>query len=316
MSPNIPLLPPQASTMAGRVDALYYALIAVSVFFAALIFLLVIVFAIKYRRRSDADVPVQIEGSLRLEVLWAAIPLGIALTSFAWGAQLFFTAYRPPTEGLEIHVVGKQWMWKLQHPTGQREINELHIPIGQPIKLKMASEDVIHSFYIPAFRIKRDVLPGADTTTWFEASQVGEYHLFCAEYCGTEHSFMIGRVTVMEPADYQKWLSGESGVTGGSVVSAGESRFQQLGCKSCHHAESGARGPALTELFGKSVQLKGGETVVADDAYLRESILKPNAKMVLGYKPLMPTYQGQISEEGLLQLIAYVKSLGEGGNTN
>lgn len=268
------------------------------------------VFAIKYRHRSDVDRPLQIEGSLRLEVLWTVIPLGIALTSFAWGASVYFTTYRPPAEALEINVVGKQWMWKLQHPTGQREINELHIPVAQPVKIRLASEDVIHSFYVPAFRIKPDVLPGRYTITWFEATQVGEYHLFCAEYCGTKHSLMIGRVIVMEPADYQKWLNG-GGNSGILVTAAGEGRFQQLGCSTCHKAESGARGPALAGLFGKTVQLQNGETAVADEAYIRESILTPNAKLVLDYKPVMPTYQGQISEEGILQMIAYIKSLGE-----
>ncbi len=244
-----------------------------------------------------------------LEVLWTVIPLGIGLTSFAWGASLYFKTYRPLTDALEIAVIGKQWMWKLQHPTGRREINELHIPVGQPIKLRMASEDVIHSFYVPAFRVKRDVLPGRYSTTWFEATRIGEYHLFCAEYCGTEHSLMIGRVIIMERADYQKWLSGEGGNVGVSVVAAGESRFQQLGCNTCHKAESGARGPALAGLVGKSVQLQNSETVIADEAYIRESILKPNAKLVSGYKPIMPTYQGQISEEGVLQIITYMKSL-------
>jgi cytochrome c oxidase subunit 2 len=310
MWPNAPLFPQQASTIAPRVDAVFFFLVSVFVFFAALIFILVFVFAIKFRRRSVGAVlepPVQIEGSNPLEILWSVIPLGIALTSFAWGAQVYFSAYRPPNETLEVYVVGKQWMWKLQHPGGKREINTLHVPVGQPVKLLLASEDVIHSFYIPAFRIKRDVLPGRYTTVWFEASRIGEYHLFCAEYCGTEHSLMRGQVIVMEPSAYQDWLSG--GEKGVSLTAAGESRFQQLGCNTCHKAAPDARGPALAGLFGKTVELSNGQTVVADEAYLRESILKPNAKIVSGYKPLMPTYQGQINEEGVLQLIAYIKSL-------
>jgi cytochrome c oxidase subunit 2 len=305
----LPLFPEQASTVAGQVDALYYFLVAVSVFFSTLIFLLVFYFAIKYRRRSEAEMPVQIHGSLRLELLWTIIPFCLAMVMFAWGARLYFVTSRPPADALEIQVIGKQWMWKFQHPTGQREINELHVPLGQPVKLTMASEDVIHSLYVPAFRIKRDVLPGRYTSAWFEATKIGTYHLFCAEYCGTEHSLMGGQVIVMAPMQYQNWLSG--GTSGESPISAGERRFQQLGCNTCHRAEAEARGPALAELFGKTVQLQSGETVVADEAYIRESILNPKARMVLGYQPLMPTYQGLISEEGVLQLIAYIKSLGK-----
>ena len=304
---NAPLLPQQASTIAPRIDAVFFLLVGVAAFFAALIFTLIFVFAVKYRRKSETDRALPIEGSNRLEILWSVIPLGIALTSFAWGAQVYFSAYRPPSAALEVYVVGKQWMWKLQHPNGKREINALHMPVGQPLKLIMTSEDVIHSFYVPAFRVKRDVLPGRYTTFWFEATQIGEYHLFCAEYCGTEHSRMIGTVTVMEPSAFQDWLSGgESNV---SLAAAGESRFQQLGCNTCHKAAPDARGPVLAGLFGKSVELSNGQTVVADEAYLRESILNPNAKVVSGYKPLMPTYQGQLNEESVLQLIAYIKSI-------
>jgi cytochrome c oxidase subunit 2 len=229
---------------------------------------------------------------------------------FTWGAALYFKTYdRAPADSLEIYVVGKQWMWHIQHPTGQREINQLHIPLGRPIKLTMATEDVIHSFYIPVFRVKKDVVPGRYSTIWFEATKPGIYHLFCAEYCGTGHSRMVGWVTVMEPVQYQDWLSG--GVPGESLASAGEKLFQQMGCNTCHRV--GGRGPMLTGLFGKPVQLRTGETVIADEAYIRESILNSNAKIVAGFPSPsdMPTYQGQISEEGLLQIIAYIKSLGE-----
>ncbi len=306
---DLPLFPEQASTVAKQVDALYFFLVIVSVFFSTLIFLLVFYFAIKYRRRSEAEMPAPIHGSLRLELLWTLIPLGLAMTMFTWGAKLYFAVSRPPADALEINVVSKQWMWKFQHPTGQREINELHVPWGQPVKLMMASEDVIHSLYVPAFRVKKDVLPGRYSTLWFEATRTGKYHLFCAEYCGTEHSLMGGYVIVMEPVEYQNWLSG--GATGESLAAAGEKRFQQLGCNTCHRAEPEARGPALVGLFGKAVQLQDGGTTTADEAYIRESILNPKARMVSGYQPLMPTYQGLISEEGVLQLIAYIKSLGE-----
>lgn len=302
------LFPEQASTVAGRVDALFYFLVAVSVFFSFLIFLLVSFFAIKYRRRSEAERPQAIFGDLRLELLWTLVPLGITMVMFTWGASLYFTLSRPPTGALEISVVAKQWMWKFQHSEGQREINQLHVPLGRPVRLTMTSEDVIHSLSVPAFRVKMDVLPGRYTVLWFEATKTGEYHAFCAEYCGTLHSGMLGRVVVMKPALYEKWLSG--GAPGESLASAGERLFRQLGCDSCHRADSSARAPALEGLFGKPVRLRGGGTVIADEDYIRESILNPNAKIVAGYEPKMPTFKGQISEEGLLKIIAYIKSLG------
>ena len=307
---GFPLFPELASTVAARVDALFFFLVAVSAFFSTLIFLLVGYFAIRYRRPSDAERPRPIEGDLRLELLWTLIPLGITMVMFVWGASLYFTLSRPPAGALEISVVAKQWMWKYQHPQGQREINELHVPLGRPVRLIMTSEDVIHSFFVPAFRTKMDVLPGRYTATWFEATKAGEFHSFCAEYCGTQHSGMLTRVVVMNPAQYEKWLSG--GGLRESLASAGERLFQQLGCNTCHRADSAARGPALEGLFGKPVQLQSGESMTADEAYIRESILNPNAKIVAGYQPIMPTFQGQVSEEGFLQIIAYIKSLGRG----
>ncbi|MDA0746756.1 MAG: cytochrome c oxidase subunit II [bacterium] len=301
------LFPEQASTFAAKVDLLYFALVGLSVFFAGLIFLLVLIFAIRYRRKSDSEQPRAIHGDLRLELAWSLIPLVLSMGVFVWAAQLYFSMSIPPSNAMEIYVVGKQWMWKLQHPEGKSEINELHVPVGQAVRLTMTSEDVIHSFYIPAFRVKQDVLPGRYTSVWFEATKPGEYHLFCAEYCGNEHSRMIGRVVVMEPVEYEAWLSG--GVGGESMAVAGERLFQQTGCVTCHRPDSQGRGPVLDGLFGHSVKLKNGQTVLADEAYLRESILTPNAKMVDGYKALMPTYQGQLSEAGILQIIEYIKSL-------
>jgi cytochrome c oxidase subunit 2 len=305
MRVGFPLFPEQASTVAEQVDALYYFLVGVSLFFASLIFLLVISFAIKYRRRSEAEQPQPIEGSLRLELFWTIIPLGIAMVVFGWGANVYFTLATPPSAVLEIQVVAKQWMWKFQHPQGQREINELHVPMGRPVKLIMASEDVIHSFYVPAFRTKMDVVPGRYTTTWFEATRPGVYHLFCAEYCGTVHSGMIGRVVVLEPVRYEQWLSGPMQEL---PAMAGERLFQQLGCNTCHRDATG-QGPSLAKVFGKPVSLRSGEIVIADEEYLRESILNPRAKIVAGYPPIMPTFQGQVTEEELLQLIHYIKSL-------
>lgn len=307
MNLGFPLFPEQASTMAGRVDALFFFLIAVSVFFVALIFLVILVFAVKYRRRADDERPEPIEGKLWLEVLWSVIPFGLTMVMFVWGALIFFDIHDPPDDALEIGVVGRQWMWKVQHPTGQSEINELHVPVGQAVKLLMTSEDVIHDFYLPAFRVKQDVLPGRYTSVWFEATKAGVYQLFCAEYCGTQHSGMIGRVVVLEPAEFERWLSG--GATGMSMVDQGASLFKRFGCETCHRSGGTNQGPALAGLFGKTVKLQGGATVIADEDYLRESILDPRAKIVSGYQPIMPTFKGLVSEEGLLQLIAYIKSL-------
>jgi cytochrome c oxidase subunit 2 len=227
---------------------------------------------------------------------------------FAWGASLYFTESRPPGETLDVYVVGKQWMWKFQHMGGRREINELHIPVGRAVRLTGTSEDVIHSFYVPAFRLKADMVPGRYRTIWFDATKVGTYHLFCAEYCGTNHSGMVGWIVAQEPADYQAWLAGTAGQAT-SMVGAGEKLFTDLACSTCHKADSTGRGPSLYGVYGSTVNLEGGGTVVADDAYIRESITNPRARVVSGFLPIMPTFQGLISEEGMLQLIEYVKTL-------
>jgi cytochrome c oxidase subunit II len=307
MDTGLPLFPEQASTMAGRVDALYLFLIAISVFFGTLIATLVVTFAVKFRRRSRDERPPPIHGSTALELAWTLIPLGIVMVIFLWGAEVFFAMARVPPGTMNVYVVGKRWMWKTQHMTGQREINELHVPVGVPVKLTLTSEDVIHSFFVPAFRIKKDVVPGRYVTAWFQATRAGKYHLFCAEYCGTKHSGMIGSVTVMEPAAFQSWLSG--GATGTSLAAAGEKLFTDLACVTCHRGDTEARGPRLEGLFGRPVSLANGERVVADEAYVRESIVNPTAKIVAGFQPVMPAYQGLVSEEGLMQLVAYIESL-------
>jgi len=301
------LMPEQASSVAHEVDALFFALVALSVFFAGLIFILILVFAIRYHRRSEDEQPKPILGDIRLELAWSLIPAVLALGVFVWSTVLFFKIQTPPKDAMEVYVVAKQWMWKLQHPSGKREINSLHIPLNQPVRLTMTSEDVIHDFFVPAFRVKMDVLPGKYTSMWFEATKPGTYHLFCAEYCGTEHSKMIGSVIAMEPADYEAWLEG--GQRGETMAQAGERLFQQYACHTCHKPNSEGRGPILDGLYGSRVSLLSGAKVVADESYLRESIVNPNAKMLDGYKPLMPTFAGQIGEEGILQLIAYIKSL-------
>jgi cytochrome c oxidase subunit II len=305
MFTNLPLFPQQASEQASQVDAVYFFLVAVSAFFSLLIAVLVVVFAVKYRRRNDDDIGVAIHGSLPLELLWTFIPLGIVMVMFGWGAKVFFDLYRPPAGAMEIFVVGKQWMWKVQHMDGQREINELHVPIGRPVKLIMGSEDVLHSYYIPDFRVKADVIPGRYNTMWFTAKRPGQYHLFCAEYCGTMHSGMIGNVVVLEPEAYQAWIGGAA--TGQTMAQAGEGLFASLGCAACHKA--GGLGPDLAGLYGGERPLATGQTIKADDAYVRESILNAPAKLVKGYQPVMPIFQGQVSEEQLLQLLAYVKGL-------
>ena len=321
---NLPLFPEQASTMAPRVDALFFFLIGVAIFFASLIFFLIIFFAAKYRRRSEADHPPLGEqmrsvetsrGGLMLEILWTAIPLAINLVVFVWGAFLFYDIYTPPSDAMEINVVGKQWMWKVQHPGGQREINELHVPVGRKVKLTMTSEDVIHDFFVPAFRVKKDVLPGRYTTIWFEATKPGAYRLFCSQYCGTQHAGMIGRVIVMEPVDFERWLGG--GAAGASSADLGAKLFQSFACNTCHRPDGTGQGPSLVGVFGKPVKLEGGRTVTANEDYIRESVVNPHAKLTAGYKPVMPTFKGLISEEGILQIIAYIKSLErqEGGQT-
>ncbi len=302
------LFPVQASTLAPEVDHLLYFLLAVAVFFTLLIFGAIFYFAIRYRRRSENELPHVQHTGYTLEILWSVIPFGLTMVMFTWGASIYFTASKPPNNAIQIYAVGKQWMWKLEHAEGQREINELHIPIGTPVRLTMASEDVIHSFFVPAFRTKQDVVPGRYSTTWFTATKPGKYHLFCAEYCGTNHSGMGGWVYVMEPMDYQNWLSG--GAVEGSMAESGKKLFEQLACNNCHKDDNSGRGPILVGLFGKQVQLAGGGSVKADEAYFRESILQPQAKIVYGFEPVMPTFQGLVTEEQLVQLVEYVKSLG------
>ena len=302
------LFPVQASTLAPEVDHLLYFLLAVSVFFTLLIFGAIFYFAIRYRRRSENELPHVAHTGYTLEIVWSVIPFGLTMVMFTWGASIFFNASKPPNDAIQIYAVGKQWMWKLEHVEGQREINELHIPVGRPVRITMASEDVIHSFFVPAFRTKQDVVPGTYTTTWFTATKTGKYHLFCAEYCGTRHSAMIGWIYVMEPADYETWLGG--GAASGSLADNGKKLFEQLACNNCHREDNTGRCPNLVGLFGQPVKLTGGNTVKADEAYIRESILQPQAKIVAGYEPVMPTFQGLVTEDQILQLVEYVKSIG------
>jgi cytochrome c oxidase subunit 2 len=304
---SIPFFPPSASTVSTEMDLLYFFIVAVCAFFIVLVVALVVFFTLKYKRQHPDDVGADIHGSLALELLWTAIPFVLSMVMFGWGATLFFKLSRPPADAMEIVVVGKQWMWKVQHPEGVREINELHVPIGVNIRISLGSEDVIHDFFMPAFRVKMDAVPGKITTLWFQATQAGTYHIFCSQYCGTKHSGMVGQVIAMEPQDYAAWLAG--GRANGTPVEMGRKLFSDHQCITCHKDDKSGRGPSLVGVAGSPVQLADGRTVVADDNYLRESIVNSQAKVVQGFQPIMPVFQGQISEENLMQLIAYIKSL-------
>src|SRR6266403_2983085 len=303
----MPLSPEQASNFAPQVDNLVYFMIAVCVFFALVICAAVTYFIFKYQRKTPNEIGVPIHGDLRLEIAWIVLPFPLLLAMFGWGAAIYVDYRHTPTNTLDIYVIGKQWMWKLQQPDGRKEINELHVPVGRNVRLIMGSEDVIHDFSVPSFRVKMDVVPGRYNTMWFRPTKTGKYHFFCSQYCGTNHAVMGGWVTVMEPAEYAAWLSGETGDV--NPVSAGERLFTQLACVTCHLSNGTGRAPSLNGVFGANVLLADGSTVVADEGYIRESILQPKAKIVAGYQPIMPTFQGLVTEEQILNLTAYIKSL-------
>jgi cytochrome c oxidase subunit II len=309
MNTVLRLWPDSASSVSGEVNFLFIVMLIVCTTVAVGIAAFLIYSAIRYRRRHENEMGNQRRNYIPAEVAWIVLPFIAFMGMFAWGAKLYFEIERPPDNAITMYVVSKQWMWKLQHPEGQREINELHIPVGRPVKLLMTSEDVIHSFFVPAFRTKQDVLPGRYTMTWFEATKPGKYHLFCAEYCGTKHSGMIGWIYAMEPHDYQRWLT--QGAAEGSLASQGEKYFHQFGCSNCHHFDNQGRCPNLRDLYNHPVQIADGQTVLADDSYIRESILDPNAKIVYGFRPnIMPNFTGQLKEEQVLALISYIKALG------
>jgi cytochrome c oxidase subunit 2 len=307
MSSIFKLVPDQASTLAADVDRLYWFIVGVTAFFAILVCVLVVYFAVRYRTQDPLKVGSPITGSIPLELAWSVIPFLISVVIFAWAAQVFFDLSRPPDQTLEIYATGKRWMWKFQHLDGKAEINELHVPLGRPVKVTFTSEDVLHSLFFPSFRVKADAIPGRYSTVWFNATKTGQWHIFCAEYCGTRHSGMIGTVTVMEPAAYQAWLSGAGG--GGTLASRGERLFSELACNTCHLGDGSGRGPSLFNKFGTQEQLANGSVVNVDESYVRESILTPQMKVVAGYQPVMPTFQGLLNEESVMALIEYVKSL-------
>jgi cytochrome c oxidase subunit II len=310
----IPLEPPAASSIAGEVDKLYYFLTGITLFFTVLIFSIIFYFMVKYRRRSGDERAADVHSSLALELAWTIIPSIICVGIFFWSSSLYVRNARPPAASTEIFVIGKQWMWHVQHPEGVREINEVHVPVGVPVKMTMTSQDVIHDFYIPAFRVKKDVLPGRYTSIWFQATEPGTYHLFCAQYCGTDHAEMIGWIYVMSSDDYATWLAG--GENTEPMAQQGERIFNHYTCGYCHVADGTGRGPSLVGIFGKPEKLANGEMRMVDEDLIRRALMQPNSVPVAGFAPIMPAFQGQFTEDQILQLIAYVKSLGVQERTN
>lgn len=303
----IPFWHAGTSPYGGDVDLLFAGLVVVSAFVLALLFFLLAYFCVRYRAGRQVDRSNHEEKSWRLEVGWTVASFVAFLGLFVWGAAIFLKIYETPTDELTVFVVAQQWMWKVQHAGGQAEINALHVPVNRPIKLVMASQDVIHSFFIPALRLKHDVVPGRYQDIQLEIRRPGHYHLFCAEYCGTDHSRMLGEVVAMVPADFATWLAAQK--PGDSLAREGEALFRQLGCSGCHEGRSSVHAPSLKGLYGKPVPLANGSMVTADEKYLRDSIVLPRNQVAAGYQPIMPSFAGRIKEDELLRLIAYIKSL-------
>ena len=301
--------PPDASANAPGLDWLFIALLIVSMLTLTLVFGLMLIFAIRYRKGSNADRSHRIKKSWHWEVSWTAATLVGFMGIFFWGAHLYSQIYALPPNALKIYVVGKQWMWKVEHQGGQRELDELHVPIGRPVELVMTSQDVIHSFYVPAFRLKHDVLPDRYETLWFTPDKVGTFHLYCSEFCGTDHAAMIGRVVVMRDADFERWLADQP--MGQSLAEAGEQLFRKYGCSGCHGGNGTVHAPPLVGLYGSPVPLSDGSVVTADDRYIHDSILLPKSQVAAGYPAIMPSFAGQLSEDDVLKLIAYIRSLGD-----
>ena len=309
MSQSLPLFPESASSSAAQVDYLALALLGITLFFSLGIACTLVYFTARYWHAREAPRGRHISNRAHwiIESTWIAIPLAILIAMFVWGAKVYVSAHEPPDDSLEIYVVGKQWMWKIAHPEGRREINELHIPLGQPIRLTMISEDVIHSFYVPEFRVKQDVVPGRYSTLWFEPTKPGRFHLFCAEYCGTSHAKMIGEVVVMPPEDYADWLEGSEDEQP-SLAQEGEAIMQEVGCNQCHDPQDGNhQGPELLTLYNQMVELDRGGWVRADQEYIRRSILEPASEGRLGFAKTMPSYEGKLSAEQIVAITAYLK---------
>lgn len=307
------LIPAQATAHAGQVDQLYYALIGACAIVLLLVLGMITFFGFRYRagnKKADRSNLPSTRTENRVEIAVLAAMLAAFLVFFGWATTLYLDVYRGPEPAMTIDVVGKQWMWKVQHPDGTREINSIHVPVDEVIQLRVTSQDVIHSFFVPAFRLKRDVVPGTEKTAWFEATEPGEYRLFCAEYCGSFHSRMLGKVVVMERADYEAWLTRQG--AGASLAAAGKQLFEAHGCSGCHMGESSVRAPSLAGIYGRSVALNDGRVIMADEAYIRDSILQPDRHVAAGFEPIMPSFAGQVDEDELIQIIEYLKSLEPG----
>jgi cytochrome c oxidase subunit 2 len=298
---------PLAASTGAQTDLLLLGLLAVSLAVLGLVFGLMLVYAIRYRHNSPIDRGALAEKSFRFEMSWTVGTLAIFFGLFIWGSLIYVKLYQPPANALKIYVVAKQWMWKIEHAGGQREINALHVPIDTPVELIMTSEDVIHDFFVPAFRVKRDVLPGQYETMWFRPDRIGTYHLFCSQFCGTAHSSMIGDVVVMSAPDYAKWLT--SNDAGGTLADQGRALFIRYGCAGCHLGGGTVRAPSLAGLYGSPVPLSDGSTVIADDRYIRDSIMQPKSQVVASYEPVMPSFANVIGEDDLVRLVAYIHSL-------
>ena len=303
------VLPESASSIAPQVDAIFWGLLAISAVMTVGLFVAITIFLIRYRHTSDVDRTLTRLSPTYLEVTWTGIPIMIFIGLFVWGAGVFARASKPPPDALPIYVVGLQWYWDVKHENGRHEIGDLHVPVGQPIQLIMTATDVIHDYYVPALRIQRNAMPGKYTTQWFTATKPGKYRIFCNEYCGTKHGEMGGFVYAMRPEDYETWLGEQSGTGQESIAQTGAKLFRQFGCSGCHGANSSVHAPSLSGIYGHPVPLEGGGFVTADDQYLHDSILKPSTQIVAGYKPLMPSYEGQLSEQDVIALVAYIKSL-------
>ena len=304
------LWPPAASTAAVQTDHLILAFTVLTLLLVAPVFLGITWFAFRYREGKPADRTHQGDRSALLEMSWMFIPFFLTLFFFVWGARLFDGNQHPPANAMIIHAIGKQWMWKFQHPGGQAEINDLHVPVGQPVEIKMISQDVIHSLYLPALRIQMETLPDRYTKVWFDADRAGTYRLYCSEYCGTDHSNMDGLLTIMPPADYARWLARSGSDL--SLAAAGKRLFSSYGCSGCHEQGSTVHAPSLVGLYGRPVPLAAGGTLVATDTYIRDKILNPDHNKLAGYKQVMPAFKGIIPEDELIRLIAYIKSLEPG----
>jgi cytochrome c oxidase subunit 2 len=297
-----------ASANVAETDLLIIALVAISGVVLALVFGLMLLYVVRYRHNSPIDRGQIAEKTFRFEISWTAATLVIFFGLFIWGADLYVRLWRAPPDAVKIYVVAKQWMWKVQHPGGQRELNALHVPAGKPVELIMTSQDVIHDFFVPAFRLKRDLLPGQYETLSFQAERPGTYHLFCAQFCGTDHAAMLGRIVVLPPAEYQRWLARNG--AGDTLAAEGARLFIQYGCSGCHGGHGTVRAPPLDGVYGSPVPLSDGSVIVADEAYIRDSILQPKRQVVASYEPLMPSFAGVIGEDDLVKLVAYIVSLG------